>query len=294
MRVEAPFAEAFSEALLELGAQSVTIEDASADTPDEMPSYGEPGCDSSATWRNSRLSALVELERDTRALIECAASAAGLVAAPNYGVTRVEDGDWVRRTQSQFGPLRVGGRLWIVPTWCAPPAEQDALVLRLDPGLAFGTGSHQTTRLMLDWLERALGKEAKGQLRVLDYGCGSGILAVAAAKLGASEVVAVDLDPLAIAACAENARANRVSIQVVPPEQLPQGPYDLVLANILARPLVELAPVFAAHTGPGSRIALSGVLVEQTGQVMAAYKPEFEMRIDAVAEDWALLAGERR
>jgi len=293
MQVEAPVAEALSDALLELGAQSVTIEDVYAGTPEESPRFGEPGLDNLQPWRDSRVSALVDLQSDARSLVEAASSAAGLCATPGYGVTRVEDDDWVRRTQSQFGPLQVGAHLWIVPSWGEQPADKDAIVLRLDPGLAFGTGSHPTTRLMLAWLEAAMGSSSSAP-RVLDYGCGSGILALAAAKLGASDVVAIDLDPGALEACAQNALANAISIRIEPPERLPGGRYDLVLANILARPLIDLAPVFAAHAGRGARIALAGVLVEQAGQVIAAYEAGFVMRVNAVLEGWALLAGERR
>ena len=298
MEVRAPLAEALSDALLDLGAQSVTIEDAHADGPGETPRYGEPGIDAIAAWQDSRISAIVDLHSDARALVEAAACAAGMRAAPEYHVARVDDDDWVRRTQSQFAPLQVGERLWIVPSWCAPPAASDAIVVRLDPGLAFGTGSHATTRLMLGWLERALSQqsaeEPRSGVRVLDYGCGSGILALAAAKLGASEVVAIDLDPRALEACAENVRANGVSIRIGLPEALPAGRYDLIVSNILARPLVDLAPLFATRTGPGARIALSGVLTEQATQVAAAYAGDFDLRVDAVSEGWALLAGGRR
>jgi ribosomal protein L11 methyltransferase len=298
IRVEAPFAEALSDALLELGAQSVTIEDARADTPDEIPRFGEPGFDCLTTWRDNKLCAIVDMQSEPRALIQAAASVAGLRVAPEFAQERIDDADWVRRTQSQFSSLRVGERLWIVPSWRAPPSSHDALVVRLDPGVAFGTGSHATTRLMLAWLESALSKDAptpsSAISRVLDYGCGSGILALAAAKLGAPEVVAIDVDPGALAACAGNALANAVSIRIEPPERLPAGAYDLVLANILARPLIELAPVFAAHTRQGARIGLCGVLAEQAVQVIAAYSAEFEMRIEAMAEDWALVTGERR
>jgi hypothetical protein len=186
MQVEAPVAEALSDALLELGAQSVTIEDAWADTPDETPRYGEPGFELAASWRDSRLCALVDMQSDAGALTQAAALAAGLQAAPAYGVTLVEDDDWVRRTQSQFSPILIGKRLWIVPSWSEPPASEDAVVVRLDPGLAFGTGSHPTTRLMLTWLEGALDAEtlgaARAARRVLDYGCGSGILALGSGK----------------------------------------------------------------------------------------------------------------
>lgn len=298
LEVRAPLAEALSDALLELGAQSVTIEDAHADTPAESPCYGEPGTHAVAGWPDSRLSAIVDLHRDAEVLIETAARVAGLSAAPEYEVAQVEDDDWVRRTQSQFGPLRVGERLWIVPSWSTPPVAREAVVVRLDPGLAFGTGSHATTRLMLGWLERALTDQRpelpRRACRVLDYGCGSGILALAAAKFGATEIVAIDLDPRALEASAENARANGVSIWIGLPQALPAGHYDLVLSNILARPLIDLAALFAACTAPGARIALSGVLAEQAGQVRAAYAGEFDLSVEAVSEGWALLAGERR
>jgi ribosomal protein L11 methyltransferase len=298
MHVEAALVEAFSDSLLELGAQSVTIEDARADTPEEVASYGEPGFDVPAAWPDSRLSVMIDMQKDASALIKAAALAAGLPGTPEYGVTRIEDEDWVRRTQSQFESVRIGKRLWIVPSWCAQPTAKDAVVIRLDPGLAFGTGSHATTRLVLAWLENALGAEAcrttQRASRVLDYGCGSGILALAAAKLGATETVAIDLDPRALEACAQNARANGVSIRIEPPERLPGGQYDLVLANILSRPLIELAPVFAARTNAGARIALAGILAEQAGQVIASYADQFDLRVEAVCEGWALLAGERR
>ena len=292
MQVEAPLAEALSDALLELGAQSVTIEDARADTPQETPCYGEPGFDAVRAWPDSRVRALVDVQSDAATLVNAAACAAGLRTAPEFEVSRVEDADWVRSTQSQFAATQVGRRLWIVPSWCEPPASEDSVILRLDPGLAFGTGSHPTTRLVLAWLEAQLARNA-GAWRVLDYGCGSGILALAAAKLGARDVVAIDLDAQALDACAANALANKASILVEPPDRLPGGRYDLVLANILARPLVELAPVFVMHTAAGALIALSGVLAEQADQVIEAYAPEFEVRVDATCEGWALLAGVR-
>ena len=292
LQVQAPVAEALSDALLELGAQSVTIEDARADTPQETPRYGEPGSSPAGVWPDSRLRALVDIQSDAATLIKTAACAAGLRSAPEFEVSRVEDADWVRHTQSQFAPIQVGRRLWIVPSWCEPPAPGDRVVLRLDPGLAFGTGSHPTTRLVLEWLETALAHNRTVR-RVLDYGCGSGILGIAAAKLGARDVVAIDLDPQALEACAVNALANGATIQIQLPDRLPAGRYDLVLANILARPLIELAPVFAAQAAAGARIALSGVLAEQAAQVIEAYAPDFEMGIEATCEGWVLLAGKR-
>jgi ribosomal protein L11 methyltransferase len=293
MQVEAPLAEALSDALLELGAQSVTIEDARADTPQETPRYGEPGLDPAQAWPDSRLRALVDVQSDAATLMNAAACAAGLRAAPEFEVSRVEDADWVRSTQSQFAPIQVGRRLWIAPSWCEAPASEGSVVLRLDPGLAFGTGSHPTTRLALAWLEAQLAHNPAVR-RVLDYGCGSGILALAAAKLGAPDVVAIDVDPQALRACTENALANNTPIRIEPPDRLPGGRYDLVLANILARPLIELAPVFSAHSAAGAQIALSGVLAEQADPVIEAYAAKFEMRVDATCEGWALLAGTRR
>lgn len=300
LEVEAPQAEALSDALLELGVQSVTIEDAHAASAEEGPLYAGPGMDALLMWPHNRLTALVALQTDGAALIAAAAHAAGLRAAPAYRVARLDDEDWVRRTQSQFAPVRVGERLWIVPSWCAPPVQQDAVVVRLDPGLAFGTGSHPTTGLVLAWMECALRGTAsragpyRGSSRVLDYGCGSGILALAAAKLGAREVVAIDLDPQALDACEANARANGVSIRIAQPDALPAGEFDLIAANILAQPLIGLAPLFAARSRPGTRIALSGVLADQTAHVIAAYASAFDLRIERVSDGWALLAGERR
>lgn len=301
LEVDAPQAGPMSDALLELGAQSVTIEDADAAAERESALYAEPGTDAADAWPRNRLSALFALRTDPAALIGAAAHAAGLRVPPAYRIAQIGDEDWVRRTQSQFTPQRVGEKLWIVPSWCAPPAEEEgAVVVRLDPGVAFGTGTHPTTRLVLRWLERILrGAEDKAAsprrlLRVLDYGCGSGILALAAAKLGAFEVVAIDLDPQAREACAANARANGVTLQVAPPDALPAGAYDVIAANILAQPLVGLSPLFAARMRAGARIALSGILQGQAAEVVAAYASAFKLGVERIEDGWALLAGIRR
>ncbi len=260
--------EALSEALLESGAQSVCVDAIEAQRPS--------------------LTALLGIDADPVALLAAAARASGLARTPAFQLTRVDDQDWVRRSREQFAPLAVGARLWIGPSWREPPAGVPAAV-RLDPGLAFGTGSHASTRLVLQFLERTL----RGGESVLDYGCGSGILAIAAAKLGARQVDAVDLDPQALETTAANARANAVAIRVATPEALPVARYDIVVSNILAQPLMLLAPLLASRTAPGGRIALSGILESQAAEVGRAYADCFDMTVSA-EEGWALLEGTRR
>lgn len=266
-----PQAEALSEALLEAGAESVAL---------------DPVAD--AAGARTRLTALAAAGADPAALVAAAAGAAAL-DTPAFCVARLEDDDWVRRSQAQFGPIRVSDALWIVPTWHAPP-DASARVVRLDPGLAFGTGSHVSTRLVLNFLER----NSSADLRVLDYGCGSGILAIVAAMLGAADVAAVDIDPQALATTAENASANGVSLRVMAPDALPAGSYDVVLANILAGPLIALEPQLASRTRAGGRIALSGILETQAAEVVAAYARDFEIAVGATDEGWALVEGRRR
>lgn len=255
--------DALSEALLEAGAQSVWLE------PD------------------GRLQAMLAERADAHGALEAAARAAGL-AIPPYETQLVSDRDWVRATQAQFAPQRFGERLWIVPSWHEPPGE--GVVVRLDPGLAFGTGSHPSTRLVLGWLT---GRPMTGA-RVLDYGCGSGILAIAAARLGAAQIDAVDVDADALASTAENARANGAEIRAVAPEHLPAGEYDIVVANILAQPLMVLEPLLAARVRRGGRIALSGILEAQAPELLRAYGGNFEPRLAALEDGWALIEGERR
>ncbi len=239
-----------------------------------------------------RLTALAAPGTDAAALLASAASAAAF-ALPAFTVTQLEDEDWVRRSQSQFGPIRVSGRLWIVPSWHTPP-DPAAIVVRLDPGLAFGTGSHVSTRLVLQYLERTIGGAGFEHPRVLDYGCGSGILAIVAAKLGAGEIAAVDIDPQALETALSNASDNGVSLRMAAPESLSPGTYDLVVANILAGPLVALEPLLAARTRRGGRIALSGILASQAAEVAAAYARDFDAAVGATDEGWALVEGTRR
>ena len=268
LQVEAGAAEAMSEALLEAGAQSVSI-----DKP------GEP---------NATLCALVDLQLNADACLRAAARSAGLGATPPYTAAEIADEDWVRSTQAQFAPVEIGERLWIGPSWREPPA--DRIAVRLDPGLAFGTGTHPTTQLVLRFLERRI----RGGEGVLDYGCGSGILAIAAAKLGAARVDGVDVDPQALATARDNARGNGVELQPTLPEGLRGGAYEIVVSNILAQPLILLAPILAAHTAPGGSLALAGILESQAAEVGAAYAPWLDMRLDSVLDGWALLAGQRR
>lgn len=271
-------AEALSEALLEAGADSVSLESTSND-----PATLEPG-------DRMRVVALAAATADPARLIAAAAALAG-ISAPNFAVAKLEEEDWVRRSQAQFGPIRISAGLWIVPSWHTPP-DPAAIVVRLDPGLAFGTGSHVSTRLVLKHLERHL--RGAGRPRVLDYGCGSGILAIVAGKLGAGEIAATDIDPQALETTIANASDNGVVLKVALPESLSPGTFDLILANILAGPLITLEPVLAARTRAGGRILLSGILESQAAEVAAAYARDFNATVLAVEEGWALVGGTRR
>jgi ribosomal protein L11 methyltransferase len=218
-----------------------------------------------------------------------AAHALGWQEAPAFRTEAVPDADWVRATQSQFDPIRISGRLWIVPTWHTPP-DPAALNIVLDPGLAFGTGSHPTTRLCLQWLEARV----RGGESVLDYGCGSGILAIAAAKLGAADVAGIDIDADAVRAARANAAANQARARFASTDEALPSPADLVVANILASPLKVLAPLLAAQTRTGGRIVLAGLLDAQSDEVAAAYAPWFDMGVFDRADGWTALEGVRR
>ena len=268
LEVDADAAEAMSEALLEAGAQSVGVENVDSPRP--------------------TLNALLSLKEDAPRLVGDAARAAGLAAAPGFRTSELADEDWVRKTQAQFAPIEVGARLWVGPSWHEPPAGRRAV--RIDPGLAFGTGTHPTTRLVLNFLE----KQIKGAERVLDYGCGSGILAIAAAKLGAARVDGVDVDPQAVETALANARCNGIELRAALPEALPPALYDIVVSNILAQPLVLLAPLLAARTARGGQVALAGILESQAAEVAAAYCTWYDMRTDEAQEGWTLVAGVRR
>lgn len=287
--VDAERVDAWSDALLDAGALSVQAEDADADSPDEQAIFGEPGLPAAqAGWRNTRLRALLADDADPAALLENAAVALGQPLPGNPEITGFEDRDWVRASQAQFEPIPIGRRLVITPTWHADaPVAAGVRRMLLDPGLAFGTGSHPTTRMCLQWIER----EVRGGERVIDYGCGSGILAIAAALLGAAEVLATDIDPQATASARDNARANAADVQVVEIGH-PLGQADVVLANILANPLRVLAPALTALLRPGGRLVLAGLLERQADEIVACY-PGVALKTVEVLDGWACLAGPR-
>jgi ribosomal protein L11 methyltransferase len=286
LRFDTEDADAWSDALLACGALSVEASDPNAGTPSESPQYHEPGEAGAAPWRVSRLVALFADDADADAALRRAAAALDR-DVPVHDTWTIAEQDWVRATQAQFGPIRVAEALWIVPSWCEAPAQGHAI--RLDPGLAFGTGSHPTTRLCLEWL---LATIRSGE-SMLDYGCGSGILAIAAVKLGADPVYGTDVDPQALRASADNASANRVVATFVSPDALPARRFDIVVANILANPLILLAPALAARVRSGGRLALAGVLEAQADEVAGAYGAWFKLRAWRATEGWVLLAGER-
>ncbi len=288
---DAQQAEALGDALMEAGALSVTVEDADAGTPAETPQYGEPGMETHSVWTRSVLSALFDAEDPVHDIVAQCAATLG-VNAETLSLEDVPETDWVRATQAQFDPIPIGGPLWIVPTWHTPP-EPDAINLVLDPGLAFGTGSHPTTRMCLQWLVR---ERPSGT--VLDYGCGSGILAIAADKLGAAEVVGVDIDPQAVRSAKDNADANNVTAAFFDASDTLPAPYDtrqydVVLANILANPLRVLAPALAARLKPGASLVLAGLLAEQAEELIGIYRPWLEMRVGDTQEGWSLLVSTR-
>lgn len=283
---DAAHAEPICDALLEAGALSASLEDADAGTPDEQPQFGEPGSVNSPGWMHSRVVALLEADADIDALLAEAAAAIGLPAVADYSVEEVAEQNWVQLTQSQFDPIRVSERLWIVPSWHESP-DPAAVNLILDPGMAFGTGSHPTTRLCLEWLER----NVTADCTVLDYGCGSGILAIAAARLGAGRVAGVDIDPQAVEAARANAERNGVTALFADSAQPVAGEYDLVVANILSNPLRVLAPAICAHVRSGGRLALSGILREQAEEIIGIYAQWLPMTVADTREDWVCLSG---
>lgn len=285
--VPAAEADAWSDALLAAGALSVDTSDASAETPNETPLYGESGSATVFAWPITRLAAMFAPNTDLDDVLAMTAQVVGKTV-PSYRQSVVADQDWVRVTQSQFHPIRIADGFWVVPSWCPIP-EPHGINLRLDPGLAFGTGSHPTTRLCLEWLRA----HVAGGESLLDYGCGSGILAIAAAKLGAARVVGTDVDQLAVVASVDNAKRNDVAASFVLPGALPAGTFDMVIANILANPLLDLAPVLRARVRIAGRIALAGLLEPQADAVAAAYAGWFNIGTWRCADGWALLSGER-
>ncbi len=278
-------AETLADALMDAGALSVSIEDRDAGTDAELAQFGEPGLDDPKAWQRNWVVALLEADADVDALV----TRLNLPAEVEREIEVVPEQDWVRLTQAQFEPIPISDRLWIVPSWHDAP-DPDAIVLVLDPGLAFGTGSHPTTRLCLKWLEQNL-QPAES---VLDYGCGSGILAIAAKKLGAGYVVGTDVDAQAITASRNNAENNRTEAAFFLPDALPAGEYDVLVANILTNPLKALMPLLAGRVKSGGRIALSGILAEQADEVLAIYSQFFDMRLWATEDGWVCLSGTKR
>ena len=276
--------ETVGEALDALDALSISVEDADAQTPAEQALFGEPGMPPPKEgWQRSLVIALFS-ER------AAAQDAGRILAAQDFfdgckllGVADVPDQDWVRLTQSQFAPVEITPDFWIVPTWHEPPA-QARKVIRLDPGLAFGTGTHPTTRMCLRWIAA---HPPTGQ-RVLDYGCGSGILAIGAALHGAREVDAVDIDPAAVQSTRDNASANGVALNAGLPDAA-GGTYDTVLANILATPLKVLAPLLRGHVAAGGHLVLAGILERQADELKQAYAPYCALEVSDSQEGWVLM-----
>jgi ribosomal protein L11 methyltransferase len=280
-------AERLSDALLAEGALSVTVTDASDGAFQEQPIFGEPG-EFAGYWNECVVTAMFNRDADPADAIANACAILEIPAITTFETATVDEQDWVKLTQSQFEPIEVSPRLWIVPTWHRAP-NPDAINLILDPGRAFGTGSHPTTLLCLRWLER----EIQGGEIVLDYGCGSGILAIAAAKLGAQRVIGTDIDPVAIEVARANARDNNVTAEFQLPDKLPSLNADVTLANILANPLQVLAQIIIGRTRIGGRIVLSGILKNQAISVMNHYRHAVDLKIAGEESDWVCLAGTR-
>jgi len=283
LEVKAEEVDPLCDALLDAGALSVSYEDARAETAAEAPHFDGSG--ESVSWPRVKLTALCKVQPEPEQLLLHACNLAG-VAVPLHELRSVPDEDWVAKSREQFGPIRVSAHLWIVPTWRAPP-EPEAINLVLDPGLAFGTGSHPSTRLCLQWLERSIA----GGETVLDYGCGSGILAIAALKLGALRAVGVDIDPDAVTAARANARRNGVAGEFFEGRAPLTFTADVVIANILANPLKVLAPMLASRCRRGGQIALSGILSDQASDVQSCYSPWIAFAPPAEAEGWVCLSG---
>ena len=285
--------EMASDALMdELDALSVSVEDADANTGAESALFGEPGMPPPRSgWQRSTVKALFADEVQ-------ATSAAALLMAQDWAqgielqtIQTVPEQDWVRLTQSQFAPVPVTPDFWIVPSWHEPPA-QARRVIRLDPGLAFGTGTHPTTRMCLRWTALQAPARAAGWARVLDYGCGSGILAIGAALHGATEIDAVDVDPAAVESTTANARHNGVQLRAGLPEAA-RGCYALVFANILATPLKLLAPLLCSHVAPGGDLVLAGILERQADDLQAAYAPWLTLQVSDAEDGWILMTAHR-
>ncbi|WP_106182875.1 50S ribosomal protein L11 methyltransferase [Candidatus Pandoraea novymonadis] len=281
-------AEALSDALLNLGALSVSIEDSNADTLAERPIFWEPGLITTKNeWEHSRLIALFNQDYDPLVLLIAAINTLGLTQVPSYLLRDVADQDWVHMTQSKFEPISIGKNIWVVQSWHSAP-KPSSIVIELDPGLAFGTGSHPTTRLCMEWLEEHI---FPGQ-SLLDYGCGSGILAILAQKCGAQPVIGIDIDPQALLTARDNSERNQVTVEYHLPSDLQKAQFNIVIANILSNPLKLLASILCGYTARSGRLALSGVLEHQVDEVILAYAPYMTMKLWRMQDGWACLHGE--
>ena len=288
--VKGEAADAIADALLEAGALAVDVADLNAESDAEQPIFGEPGMSLSQRWADSRIAALFESSVTTDELDALWKTLRG-EAKDSLGPHEfrvVPETDWVRATQSQFEPIEITPALWIVPTWCDPP-NPSAINLRVDPGLAFGTGTHPTTRLCLQWLSdlSLTGKT------VLDYGCGSGILAMAASALGATEVFGVDIDPQAVETARLNTEANQLTVTYATSHNELHAQYDVVVANILAGPLTVLAPAICNHVKSGGSLALAGILTPQVERIQTAYAPWIKLTVSADRDGWVRMSGTR-
>lgn len=279
--IDSKSAETISDIFFELGALSVTVEDAHAGTDLEKPIFDEPGQRTTDDmWQDSTVTILTASGTDTSIWVKNIETLIGQKL--NYKVEILEDEDWVRKTQSQFNPIKVSDNLYIVPSWHKSP-DNAAITITLDPGLAFGTGSHPTTFMCLEWLAH----NTQNAKNLLDYGCGSGILAITAKKLGILDVYGIDIDPLAIESSLNNAKQNQVSVEFCLPDKMPTQKFDIVVANILSNPLRMLAPAIANHTQ--DKLILSGILDEQASELSEIYSQWFTVRVAKVMDGWALL-----
>lgn len=275
--------ETLSDAFDALDALSVSVEDADAQTDAEQALFGEPGMPPPKDgWQRSRITALFAEKTLAEQALRLLQAQDFFASCTPLGIAELVEQDWVRLTQSQFSPVEITPEFWIVPTWHEPPAQAKQLI-RLDPGLAFGTGTHPTTRMCLRWVATHPGHQ-----RVLDYGCGSGILAIAAAKLGAQEVVGVDIDTAAVQSTLENAQANDVKLTAGLPEVV-NGQYGLVLANILATPLKVLAPLLASYVAPSGHLVMAGILERQEQELIQAYAPYCKLSVADREDGWILM-----
>ncbi|MDQ2733426.1 MAG: 50S ribosomal protein L11 methyltransferase [Pseudomonadota bacterium] len=276
----------------EWGAVSVSVEDADAGSAIEQAVFDEPGVESAARWQRARLAALFADESAAVAAATSVIAAGSDLACHVETIAPVADHDWVRLSQSQFGPIEIEPDFWVVPTWSAPPAGAGK-VIRLDPGMAFGTGTHPTTRMCLRWIARTVRARGESWKSVLDYGSGSGVLAIAACLFGAEAVDGVDIDPAAVETTRANAMANGVRVRTKDVSDV-SDQYALVLANILSTPLKLLAPLFAARLVADGDLVLSGILDRQAGELREAYAPWLDLVVDDTDDGWILMTGVRR